>query len=148
MEENRGGRRNKAKQVTLQRMLGITCPMQGCQVKEVEHRGQFWGKWGELPVAQTRAAPGSAFGQPEELWSPAVAVLVGAGEAGSPARWWGWAVGGDVCGRIVTGKGESREQEETKARGRVDGMCHYSSTHLRALTMKADVVKYCCYVGT
>lgn len=58
-------------------------------------RGEFLGSWGELPAAQTRETPGSAFGQPEEPRSPVVAALVGAGEAGSLARWWGWAAGGD-----------------------------------------------------
>lgn len=46
-----------------------------------------------MPVAQTKAAADRVFGLPEELQRPAVAALMGAGEAGSLAKW--WATGSD-----------------------------------------------------
>lgn len=67
-------------------------------------RGKLWVKWGELPAAQTRADSDSAYGQLAEPQSPVVAALGGAGEAGSLARWWGWAAGRDECSSVVTGE--------------------------------------------
>lgn len=64
----------------------------------------MWDKWGELPAAQTREAPGSAFGWPEEPQSPVATALVEAGEAGSLAKWWGWAASGDGCSSVVIGE--------------------------------------------
>lgn len=69
---------------------------------------------GKLPAAQTRAGPGSAFGQPEEPQSPVVATLVGAGEAGILARWWGQAASGDGCSSVVTGERVWTQPSEKK----------------------------------
>lgn len=77
-------------------------------------RGELWVKWGELPAAQTRAGPDSAFGQPEEPQSPLVATSVGAGEAGILARWWGWAASGDGCSSVVTGERVWTQPSEKK----------------------------------
>lgn len=65
----------------------------------------------ELPAAQTKAAADSAFGLPEEPQCPAVEALVGAGEAGSLAKWWGWAAGSDGYSSAVIG-------ERVKEKGR------------------------------
>lgn len=121
-------------------------------MKEVEQIeiGKFGAKWGELPAAQTRAAPDSAFGQPEEPESPVAAALVGAGEAGSLAKWWGWAAGGDGCSSVVIGErvwtwpskeGSRGGRKGPKLGSEWNGMCHCGNAHLTALTLKVTVAK-------
>lgn len=77
----------------------------------------------ELPAAQTKAAADSAFGLPEEPQCPAVEALVGAGEAGSLAKWWGWAAGRDGYSSAVIGErvctGPQRRAERDQSQDRV-----------------------------
>lgn len=71
----------------------------------------------ELPAVQTRAAPDNAFGLPEEPQRPVVAALMGAGEAGSLAKWWGWAAGSDGCSSGVIGERVCTQPSEKGSHG-------------------------------